>query len=224
MCESRIVVRIEISTLSSPDGKFNHQKMDRLARVLSNLNNSGKQVLVVSSGAIALGSDKMGLQEQPKTHEQMQAIAAIGQAELIRFYQHYFDQYNQIVAQVLLVGDMMDNPERVKNAQNTFNNLLSMNIIPIVNENDTVSLTDIELDDNYTLALQVATLTNADIILIKMDTNSKYIIQPRSRLNAKTVTDEKELFDELEKTCKELVTIEKKNLFFPESIGEISLY
>ena len=224
MCESRIVVRIEISTLSSPDGKFNHQKMDRLARVLSNLNNSGKQVLVVSSGAIALGSDKMGLQEQPKTYEQMQAIAAIGQAELIRFYQHYFDQYNQIVAQVLLVGDMMDNPERVKNAQNTFNNLLSMNIIPIVNENDTVSLTDIELDDNYTLALQVATLTNADIILIKMDTNSKYIIQPRSRLNAKTVTDEKELFDELEKTCKELVTIEKKNLFFPESIGEISLY
>ena len=156
MYANRIVVRIEISTLSNSNGKFNHQKMDRLAMVLSNLNNSGKQVIVVSSGAIALGIDKMKLKKQPKAYEEMQAIAAIGQAELIRFYQHYFDQYNQIVAQVLLIGDIMDNPTRVKNTQNTFDTLLDMNIIPIVNENDAVSLTDIELNDNYTLALQVA--------------------------------------------------------------------
>ncbi len=223
MCKSRIVVRIEISTLSNSDGKFNHQKMDRLAMVLSNLNNSGKQVIVVSSGAIALGIDKMKIKNQPTSYEEMQAIAAIGQAELIRFYQHYFDQYNQIVAQVLLIGDIMDNATRVKNTQNTFDTLLEMNIIPIVNENDAVSLTDIELDDNYVLALQVAKITKADIILIKMDTNSKFIIQPRNKLNAKLVSDETQLFKELEKTCNEIVCDDSAELFFPESIKDIVL-
>jgi glutamate 5-kinase len=223
MCSSRIVVRIEISTLSDADGKFNHRKMDRLVMVLSNLNNSGKQVIVVSSGAIALGADKMGLTQQPSSYTEMQAIAAIGQAELIRFYQHYFDQYNQIVAQVLLTEDVVENVERVKNAQNTFDNLLEMNIIPIVNENDTVTLMDIELDDNYQLALQVAKITMADMILIKMDTNSKFIIQPRGMLNAKMVSDETQLFDELEKTCGEIGLLQSKELLFPESMGEIVL-
>jgi len=222
-CKNRIVVRIEISTLSNPDGKFNHQKMDRLTMVLSNLNNSGKQVIVVSSGAIALGTDKMGLKVQPTSNEEMQAIAAIGQAELIRFYQHYFDQYNQIVAQVLLTRDIMDNPTRVKNTQNTFDTLLGMNIIPIVNENDSVSLTDIELDDNYSLALQVAKITLADIILIKMDTNSKFIIQPRTNLKAKLVDNENELFEEIDKTCRDLKSKPYEKLFFPESIGDINL-
>jgi glutamate 5-kinase len=223
MYANRIVVRIEISTLSNSNGKFNHQKMDRLAMVLSNLNNSGKQVIVVSSGAIALGIDKMKLKKQPKAYEEMQAIAAIGQAELIRFYQHYFDQYNQIVAQVLLIGDIMDNPTRVKNTQNTFDTLLDMNIIPIVNENDAVSLTDIELNDNYTLALQVAKITRADIILIKMDTNSKYIILPRNKSNAKLVSDEKQMFEELEKICNETFHAGSNDLLFPESINEIVL-
>jgi glutamate 5-kinase len=223
MCSSRIVVRIEISTLSDSDGKFNHRKMDRLAMVLSNLNNSGKQVIVVSSGAIALGADKMGLTQQPATYAEMQAIAAIGQAELIRFYQHYFDQYNQIVAQVLLTEDVIENPERVGNAQNTFSNLLEMNIIPIVNENDTVTLTDIELDDNYQLALQVARITKADIMLIKMDTNSKFIIQPRGKLHAKMVSDETQLFEELDKSCNEIILLPHKDLLFPESMSEIVL-
>jgi len=222
-CKNRIVVRIEISTLSTPDGKFNHQKMDRLTMLLSNLNNSGKQVIVVSSGAIALGTDKMGLKVQPTSNEEMQAIAAIGQAELIRFYQRYFDQYNQIVAQVLLTRDIIDNPTRVKNTQNTFDMLLSMNIIPIVNENDSVSLTDIELDDNYSLALQVAKITLADIILIKMDTNSKFIIQPRSDLKAKLVDDENELFKELDNTCRELKGKSYDKLLFPESISDINV-
>ena len=165
----------------------------------------------------------MGLKEQPDSYEDMQAIAAIGQAELIRFYQHYFDQYNQIVAQVLLTGDVMDSMERVKNTQNTFNTLLSRNIIPVVNENDAVSLTDIQLDDNYRLALQVAKITEADIILIKMDTNSKYIIQPGKCKFAKLVSDENELFEELEKTCVEINGGNQNEVSFPESISEISL-
>lgn len=221
MSALRIVVRIEISTLSNSDGKFNQQKMDRLAMVLSNLNNSGKQVIVVSSGAIALGTDKLKLDEQPQSYTDMQAAAAVGQAELIRFYKHYFDHYNQIVAQVLLTGDIMDNPLRVKNTQNTFDELLEMNIIPIVNENDTVSTTDIELDDNYPLALNVAKITKADIILIKMDTNSKFIIQPRGTASAKLVHNETTLFDELEKTCREIEQHEKEEISFPDAIEEI---
>jgi len=221
MKPTRIVVRIEISTLSNPDGKFNHQKMDRLAMVLSNLNNSGKQLILVSSGAIALGSDKLQLKKQPQSFTEMQAVAAIGQAELIRFYQHYFDQYNQIVAQVLLTSDILENSLRVKNTQNTFDTLLEMNIIPIVNENDTVSTADIELDDNYYLAYNVASITNADMILIKMDQNSKFIIQPRGKLKAKLVMDENQLFNELEKTCLEINDTGGLEANFPMTIDEI---
>jgi glutamate 5-kinase len=221
MCKSRIVVRIEISTLSNADGKFNHAKMDRLARVLSNLNNCGKQLLLVTSGAIALGSDKLGLKEQPRSFTEMQATAAIGQAELIRFYQHYFDQYNQIVAQVLLTNDIMDSAERVQNTQNTFNTLLEMNIIPIINENDTVSTSDIELDDNYPLALNVAHITCADIMLIKMDANSKFLIQPRGNAKARIVSDENELYCELDKVCAALSLMDDKNFIFPPTLSDI---
>ncbi len=221
MKQNRIVVRIEISTLSNPDGKFNHQKMDRLAMVLSNLNNSGRELILVSSGAIALGSDKLKLKKQPQSYIEMQAVAAIGQAELIRFYQHYFDQYNQIVAQVLLTRDILDNAIRVQNTQNTFNTLLEMNIIPIVNENDTVSTVDIELDDNYSLARSVATITNADMILIKMDQNSKFIIQPKGNLKAKIVMDEAQLFRELDKSCLEINQAEIEYTTFPPSIQDI---
>jgi glutamate 5-kinase len=222
MCINRIVVKIEISTLSNADGKFNHRKMDRLAMVLSNLNNSGKQLLLVSSGAIALGCDKLNLKLQPQSFTEMQAIASIGQAELIRFYQHYFDQYNQIVAQVLLTNDILDDPIRIRNTQNTFDTLLDMNIIPIINENDTVSTTDIELDDNYSLALNVANITKADILLIKVDSNSKFIIQPRSNLKARIVEDENDLFCELENTYAELSKGIKSDVTFPASMSEIN--
>lgn len=221
MKQSRIVVKIEISTLSNSDGKFNHQKMDRLAMVLSNLNNSGKELILVSSGAIVLGYDKLKLKEQTQSFTEMQAVAAIGQAELIRFYQKYFNQYNQIVAQVLLTSDILDNSIRVKNTQNTFDTLLEMNIIPIVNENDTVSTTDIELDDNYYLAHSVASITKADMILIKMDQNSKFIIQPRGNLKAILVKDETHLFSELEKICLELNGLGKDKTSFPLTINDI---
>ena len=189
---------------------------------MANLNNSGKQLIVVSSGAIALGIDKLKLARQLQSYTDMQAAAAIGQAELIRFYQHYFDQYNQIVAQVLLTGDIMDNPIRVKNTQNTFDELLNMNIIPIVNENDTVSTEDIELDDNYPLALNVAKITRADIILIKMDTNSTFIIQPRDSAMAKLVHDETSLLKEIESSCREIKETGREEFTFPSAIGEIS--
>lgn len=192
------VVRIEISTLLDRDGKINHRKMDRLAMVLTNLHNSGMHVLVVSSGAIALGTEKLKLQCTPDSQVEMQATASVGQAELIRWYQHFFDGYNQIVAQVLLTSDIIDYPQRVENTRNTFNTLLDMSIIPIINENDIVSTADIEFDDNYPLALIVAQIAQADFIVIKMEMNGKYMIVQGGNSMAIVVDGETELQEKLQ--------------------------
>ncbi len=217
-----IVIRIEISTLLGPNGKISHKKMDRLAMVITNLHNSGKHVLVVSSGAIVLGAEKLKLSQIPTDQIGMQATAAVGQAELIRCYQRYFDDYNQIIAQVLLTSDIIEYPERVNNTRNTFNTLLDMSIIPIINENDPVSTTDIEYDDNYPLALIVAKIAQADFIVIKMDLNGKYLIVPGGNATATLVDGETELHDKIESYCQVMIPDEEiKNSEFPASIGEI---
>lgn len=222
MKKGRIVVRVEISTLLDQNGKLNHQKMDRLAMVLSNLHNSGKEILVVSSGAIVLGTEKMGTKIDMEDFTSMMAAAAVGQAELIKLYQRYFDQYNQMVAQVLLTLDIMDHPKRRLNTENTFRTLLDLSLIPVINENDAVSTSDIELDDNYPLALIVAKLAKADIILIKSDINSNYVIQPRNGRNAILVNNEQELFTKLDSICTELNSGSKAEYVFPERIEEIA--
>jgi glutamate 5-kinase len=216
--ELKIVVRIEISTLLDSNGMLNHKKMDKLTRVLSNLHNSGKKLLLVSSGAIVLGTHKLGMTQQPDIYTDMQAVAAIGQAELIKFYQQHFMEYNHIVAQVLITQDITESLERVQNTRTTFDTLLSMNIIPIINENDAVSTSDIELDDNYPLALKVAKIVDADLILIKIDTNGKFMIVPRKKRKSVIVEDEKKLIDEVNLMIAEK---ENKNMEFPASIEEI---
>ncbi len=220
MKRGRIVVRVEIETLSDGYGKLNHNKMDRLAMMLSNLHNSGKQLLLVSSGAIALGAGKMETDIDTSDVTGMMATAAVGQAELIKLYQHYFDQYNQMVAQVLLTSDVISNPKRITNTLNTFETLVEMNIIPIINENDAVSTSDIELDDNYPLARNVANIVNADIILIKSDINSEYIIQPRGGLNARIVSDDDEMLKNVDEVCVLLNMLKNKEHGFPESIAD----
>ena len=217
-----IVVRVEISTLLGQNGKISSKKMDRLAMVLTNLHNSGKHVLVVSSGAIVLGAEKLKLQQIPAGQIDMQATAAVGQAELIRCYQRYFDDYNQIIAQVLLTSDIIEYPERVQNTRNTFNTLLDMSIIPIINENDPVSTADIEYDDNYPLALIVADIAQADFIVIKMDLNGKYLIVPGGNRSAMVVDGETELHNKIESYCEVMITGEDKSPgHFPASIGDI---
>jgi glutamate 5-kinase len=217
-----IVVRIEISTLLGPNGKISNKKMDRLAMVLTNLHNSGKHVLVVSSGAIVLGAEKLKLAQIPGGQIDMQATAAVGQAELIRCYQRFFDDYNQIIAQVLLTSDIIEYPERVENTRNTFNTLLDMSIIPIINENDPVSTTDIEYDDNYPLALIVANIAQADFIVIKMDMTGKYLIVPGNNQPAMVVDDETELHNKIESFTEVMNQGENAgNVRFPASIGDI---
>lgn len=213
-------MRIEISTLLDGNGKLSHRKMDRLAMVLTNLQNSGKDLLLVSSGAIVLGTDKLNIKINMDDITGMMAAAAIGQAELISLYQKYFDQYNQKVAQVLLTTDIMDRPSRISNTQNTFDKLLELGLIPIINENDAVSTSDIELDDNYPLALNVAIVAKADMILIKSDVNSNYIIQPRNSMKAIMVRSEQELFSALDRVCLELKEESKQEFVFPNSVGD----
>lgn len=217
-----IVVRIEISTLINRNGIMNCRKMDRLAMGLTNLNNSGMHVLVVSSGAIILGAEKLKLRDIPESQLDKQATASVGQTELIRWYEDFFDNYNQIVAQVLLTSDIIDYPLLVENTRNTFRTLLDMGIIPIINENDPISMADIEIDDNYPLALLVAGIVKADYIVIKMETNGEYLIVPNGKKKAFVVADETELQEKLES----LSTLfaekdDSEKIDFPASIGEI---
>lgn len=221
--EPRIIVRIEISTLMDENNKLSPKRMDRLARSLSNLQNSGKRLILVSSGAIVLGTDKLNIKQIPTSLIEMQAIAAIGQAELIRNYQQYFGEYNQIVAQVLLTSDIIDSQLRLTNAKNTFERLLSMNIIPIINENDAISTSDIELDDNYPLALNVDKIVNADFILIKTDTNGNFIILRKDISRAILVSNENDLISSIDKFCSEPGPASSEKVQFPSSISKIEV-
>lgn len=222
--QPRIVVRIEISTLISQGGKINRKKMDKLAMALSNLNNSGIKILVVSSGAIVLGAEKLKIATIPDSKLEMQVLAAVGQAELIRSYQRYFDEYGQIVAQVLLTSDIADYPARIENTRNTFDMLLSMNVIPIINENDPVSTADIDLDDNYYLALLAAKIANADFIVIKSEINSNYIIVGNKDKPAIIVENEIVLQEKLEYLCNENKKVDSNYspVAFPATIEEIN--
>jgi len=218
-----IVVRIEISTLLGANGKISNKKMDRLAMVITNLHNSGKHVLVVSSGAIVLGAEKLKLHQIPQGQIDMQATAAVGQAELIRCYQRFFDDYNQIIAQVLLTSDITDYPQRVDNTRNTFYSLLDMSIIPIINENDPVSTADIEFDDNYPLALIVANIVQADFIIIKMELNGKYLIVPGGSQTAMVVDGETELQEKIDSFCHVMIPGDiPRSIRFPSTIGDIT--
>lgn len=163
----RLVFKIEIETLFNGGGVLSHSKMDHLAMLCSDLQNSGMQVMMVSSGAIALGSARLGLDSPPSGLIKKQAVAAVGQAELIKSYQVFFDSYHQMIAQVLITNDVVTNPVRNKNAHATFLRLLDLGIIAVVNENDSVSTNDIIENDNYPLAHIVANITQADGIVIK---------------------------------------------------------
>jgi len=195
--KKRIVVKVGTSTLAYDNGKINLKRMERLAMVLSDLQNSGKEIILVSSGAVGVGVGMIGLEERPKDLVKKQALAAIGQVGLIRLYQKFFDEYNKIVAQVLLTRDGIENSLRRKNARNTLLELLDMGIIPIVNENDTVITDEIEFGDNDTLSAAVATLVQADLLLILTNTDGVFTSDPHLNISAKKVPKVMKASDEL---------------------------
>lgn len=175
----RIVVKVGTSTLTHDNGTINLVRMDKLARILSDLVNQGKQIILVSSGAIAVGVNKLKMTKRPTTTPAKQAAAAVGQSELMHLYAKFFSEYGHIVAQVLLTKDVVETQPQRTNVINTFDNLLAKAIIPIVNENDTVATDEIEFGDNDTLSALVATLIEADLLILLSDIEGLYDADPR---------------------------------------------
>ena len=185
--KKKIVVKVGTSLLTYENGKINLQRMEKLVRILADLHNSGREVVLVSSGAVGVGVGMIGFDNKPDNLVQKQALAAIGQVGLIRLYQKFFDEYNKTVAQVLLTRDGIENSLRRKNARNTLNELIDMGIIPVVNENDTVSTHEIEFGDNDTLSALVANLLQADLLLILTDTDGVFTADPHIHHSARKV-------------------------------------
>ncbi|MFO7657590.1 MAG: glutamate 5-kinase [Bacteroidales bacterium] len=197
--KKRIVIKVGTSSLSYPNGRLNFQRIEKLAYVLSAIRRRGLQVTLVSSGAIAVGAGRLGLSEKPSELAKKQALAAIGQAELIKIYQKFFDDYNQTVAQVLLTKDVVTLPMRQHNARGTLEKLLEMEIIPIINENDTISTYEIEFGDNDTLSAIVAELIEADMLIMLSDIDGLYSADPRVDNTAQIIHTVTKITPELEK-------------------------
>lgn len=202
-----IVIKIGTSTITHEEtGSLNLLKMEQLVRILTDLNNQGKQVVLVSSGAIAVGRKTIGLKEKPKELSLRQACASIGQAKLMMVYQKLFAEYNQVTSQVLMTKYTMINDRSRKNAQNTFRELLNLNVIPIVNENDTVSTDEIEFGDNDTLSAIVAALIGADLLILMSDIDGLYTDDPHSNKYAKFIDTVERITKELENMGKGTAT------------------
>lgn len=180
-----IVVKIGTSSLTYETGKLNLQRIDRLSIILSDLRKQGKKILLVTSGAIGVGAGKIGLKKRPDDVSDKQALAAIGQAELIKIYQKFFAVHDQIVAQVLLTKDGMIHEKRQQNAKNTINTLFDMGVIPIINENDTVAIEEIVFGDNDTLSAGVAVMIEAGLLILLSDIDGLYDKNPKNDPNAK---------------------------------------
>ncbi len=180
----RIVIKVGTSSLTYPSGKIHLRKMEELITVLSDLKNRGLEVILVSSGAIAVGVGKMGYETRPEDLPGKQACAAIGQCELMYLYDKFFSQYHVKVAQILLTKDAFEVPERRENVTNTFLRLLDMEVLPIVNENDSVTVEEIIVGDNDTLSALVALLVEADALIMLSDIDGVYSSDPRKNADA----------------------------------------
>ena len=192
----RIVVKVGTSTLTYSTGKLNLRRIEQLAKTLSDLKNAGKEIVLVSSGAVSAGIAKAGLGHRPTSLEEKQAMASIGQSELMKIYDRFFSDYGHTVAQILMTRDVVDNPIRREAAQNTFNTLLSMGCIPIVNENDAVSTDElVKFGGNDILSAHVANLCDADVLLNLSDVSGLYDSDPRLNPNAKLI-ERVESFDD----------------------------
>ena len=188
----RIVVKVGTSTLTYENGKLNLHRIESLCKVLSDLQNSGKEIVLVSSGAIGVGVGKLGLPERPKETSRKQAVAAVGQCELMFIYDKLFGEYNHTVAQILLTRDVMINDHSKQNVINTFQELLAIGIIPVVNENDTVAIDELEgsnFGDNDTLSAIVADIAEADALVILTDIDGLYDSDPRKNPDAKRIPE-----------------------------------
>ena len=195
----RIVVKVGTTTIALDNGRINLRRIDKISWVLTDLRGRGKEVILVSSGAIAVGADRMGLSERPRDIAGKQAASAVGQAVLMQIYLNLFAAYNQKIAQVLLTPDVLENETRKENARNTFFTLLAMGVIPIVNANDTVSTEELGFSENDTLSAQVACLTDSNLLIMLSDKDGLYDSDPRTCPNARLLSKVSPFSEGLEK-------------------------
>jgi glutamate 5-kinase len=201
--KQRIVVKVGTSTLTHDSGALDLRSMEQLVRVLSDLSGAGHEVILVTSGAIAVGTARLGLPERPKELRMKQAAAAVGQCRMMHLYDKLFSEYNRSMAQILLTGDDVDDPERAAHLRSTFSALLEMKVIPVVNENDSVSSAEIEtghhkvLGDNDTLSAIVAELCQADLLILLSDIDGLYDADPKAHPDAKLLHQVRELTPEI---------------------------
>jgi glutamate 5-kinase len=201
--KKRVVVKIGSSSIIHEEtGHLNFQRMERLVRILTDIHNSGKDVVLVSSGAVGVGMKALGLPKKPRSLTMKQACAAVGQGRLIAVYQKLFSEYNQGSAQVLLTKETMLNDIRRLNAKNTFDNLFDLDMIPVVNENDTVSTEEIEFGDNDTLSAVVAAVIGADLLILLSDIDGLYTDDPGQNKDATLIPVVEYIDDQIEKMGK----------------------
>lgn len=190
MNKKRIVVKIGTSTLTHGTGRLNIRRMERLVKTVADLQNAGNQMILVSSGAIGLGMSRLGLHERPKDTPGKQACAAVGQCELMDMYDKQFSAYGVTVAQLLLTKYVLLEDRR-RNVENAVAKLLDFGVIPIVNENDTVAIDELELEvgENDTLAAIVASVAAADLLVIMSDIDGLYDKDPHLHDDAKLIEE-----------------------------------
>lgn len=204
--KKRIVIKVGTTTVTYEEtGNINLEKLEKFVRILINLRNKGKEVIVVSSGAVGVGRTALGLGKRPETEAEKQACAAVGQARLMMIYEKLFNEYSQLTAQVLLTKESVTNEECRKNAKRTFDELFRMNVVPIVNENDAISTDELSygnFGDNDTLAANVAELVEADLLILMSDIEGLYTDDPKKNPHARFIHTVVKIDEKLEHMAK----------------------
>jgi len=197
----RLVVKVGTSTLTYENGHLNLRRVESLVRVLSDIKNSGREIVFVTSGAICVGAGRLGMRERPADIGSKQAAAAVGQCELMYVYDKYFAEHGHVTAQLLLTRDVVEENHRKENVINTLSRLLELGAVPIINENDTVAVEEIEsggrFGDNDTLSAVVAKLADADVLILLTDIDGLYSADPHVNPDAHRVELVEEIDDAL---------------------------
>ena len=194
---TRIVIKLGTSTLAHAGGRLNIRRTEELCKIISDLKNSGLEIIMVSSGAIGMGVGKLSLDGKPSDMATKQAAAAVGQCELMYVYDKLFSEHNHTVAQILITASDIRNEERHDNFRNTLNRLLELGVIPIINENDSVATEEIVIGDNDTLAAIVATSAQADLLILLSDIDGLYTADPHKDPSARLIPEVDEITEEI---------------------------
>ncbi len=193
----RVVIKIGTSTLTHASGRLNIRGTEELCKAISDIKNAGHEVIMVSSGAIAMGLGKLSLTERPSDVSTKQALAAVGQCELMYVYDQQFSRYNHVVGQMLITADDIDNAERYRNISVTLEELLALGAIPIINENDTIAAEEIVIGDNDTLGARVAIAAGADLLIVLSDIDGLYTANPQTDPDATLIPLVERISDEM---------------------------